>query len=252
MLKILCSSLLIAGASAACDTTKVAQCAADMKVTCDGFQTYLDCLTGADCVTQEQCDAFNKQIEAISSCDVKCSVGCFPASSTVELENGQTKYMEDLLVGEKVRVGPGPKDFSEVFYFSTTMADTSAKFVKITTESTELSLTSGHYLYANGQQVQAGDVKVGDTVVLANGTSTPVTAVGSLWGPGLYNPHTLHGDIMVDGVRTTTYTAAVHPKLAHALLSPLRMMYSAGLSFGSGFQGLTKGLPSWVLQAINA
>ena len=52
-----------------------------------------------------------------------------------------------------------------------------------------------------------------------------VTAVAAEWANGLYSPHTMTGDIVVDGVLTSTYM----PKLAHALLWPVRMLYNAGV-----------------------
>lgn len=174
---------------------------------------------------------------------------CFPATAKVELENGKTKSMDQLVVGDSVRVGPN--EFSEVYYFSTEMTDVTTKFVKITTANAELQLTQNHFLYVNGELQTASEVKAGDVVVLADGTKSPVTAVDSAWGPGLYNPHTLNGDIVVDGVKTSTYTEAVHPRLAHALLMPLRTMYSAGVTFGKHFSGATKGLPQWMLKALN-
>ena len=67
---------------------------------------------------------------------------------------------------------------------------------------------------------------------------------------GLYNPHTLHGDVVVDGVLTSTYTGVVHPALAHALLAPLRQLYSAGLSFGTNVAWGAKQLPAWVKDAV--
>jgi hypothetical protein len=42
---------------------------------------------------------------------------------------------------------------------------------------------------------------------------------------GLYNPHTLTGQIVVDGVLASCYTRAVHPAIARLLLSPLAMLY---------------------------
>ena len=56
-----------------------------------------------------------------------------------------------------------------------------------------------------------------------------VTAVTVEWADGLYNPHTMTGDIVVDGVLTSTYTDAVAPSLAHALLWPVRMLSDAGV-----------------------
>ena len=40
---------------------------------------------------------------------------------------------------------------------------------------------------------------------------------------GLFNPQTKHGDIVVDGVRVSTYTHAVHRNMAHAMLAPFRL-----------------------------
>jgi hypothetical protein len=51
--------------------------------------------------------------------------------------------------------------------------------------------------------------------------------VSTEWAEGLYNPHTMHGDIVVDGVHTSTYTDSVAPALAHALLWPVRMLVSS-------------------------
>ena len=51
---------------------------------------------------------------------------------------------------------------------------------------------------------------------------------------GLYNPHTMDGDIVVDGTVTSTYTAAVAPSLAHAVLWPVRMLYALGVDVLSG------------------
>lgn len=89
-----------------------------------------------------------------------------------------------------------------------------------------LTLSSGHYLYVNdGRLVQAGLVKVGDFLETADGTPAVITGKTVVHAIGLYNPHTLHGDILVNGFRTTTYTNALSPLLAHALLAPVRALY---------------------------
>ena len=49
---------------------------------------------------------------------------------------------------------------------------------------------------------------------------------------GLYNPHTLTNDLIVNGVRVSALTDAVDPALGHALLWPARMAFLAGLDFG--------------------
>lgn len=214
--------------------------------TCTSTQAQITCIEGLGCMSDQMCTSY----KAVCA-DVKCTAStCFPATATVELANGKTKSMDQVVVGDNVRVGP--KEFSEVYFFSTEMAETTSKFTKIMADGVELMLSAGHYLYVNGELATAGSVKGGDVIVLANGSKASVSEVSEAWGPGLYNPHTLNGDIIVNGVKTSTYTEAVHPRLAHALLSPLRTMYSAGVTFGKHFSGATKGLPSWMLKAIGA
>ena len=78
----------------------------------------------------------------------------------------------------------------------------------------------------NGKLQTARTVVVGDALSGAGGN---VTAVATEWAEGFYNPHTMTGDIVVDGILTSTYTDAVAPSLAHALLWPVRMLYEAGV-----------------------
>jgi len=161
--------------------------------------------------------------------------GCFPADATLELQGGATVAMDALKVGDVVRVGAGAgvEAFSKVYMFTHKDADVKAKFVKImissttTTTKQSVRLTAGHYLYVNGKLQTARTVKVGDTVSAGN-----VTAVTTEWAEGFYNPHTMTGDIVVNGVLTSTYTDAVAPSLAHALLWPARMLYEHGVQLG--------------------
>ena len=77
-----------------------------------------------------------------------------------------------------------------------------------------------NYIYADGIAVQARLVGVGNK--LSNGT---VVAVDRIKAVGLYNPHTLQGDLLVNGIVASSYTDAIPPYLAHSLLAPLRIMY---------------------------
>ena len=149
---------------------------------------------------------------------------CFPSDATVLLENGVTKRMDELSVGDRVAVGAGL--YSEVFMFTHKTPAVQHKFVSITTESkATIRLTDGHYLPLNGGvYTPAGLAKVGDTVLLGDGTISTITALKVVFGTGLFNPQTLHGDIIVDGIVASTYTTAVQRSMAHAMLAPLRML----------------------------
>ena len=171
---------------------------------------------------------------------------CFPGDATVQLQGGTTKTMAELEVGDKVLVGNGA--YSEVFMFSHRLADAvGVSFVEIATAAgATLAITPGHYLPINGALAEARTAKVGDNVTLADGTPAAVAAVGRVTKDGIFNPHTLAGDIVVDGVLTSTYTAAFSPTLAHVVLAPLRALYRAGVDiFKLDMGSALDGLPSW-------
>jgi Hint module len=150
------------------------------------------------------------------------SSSCFTADALVELASGAVVRMDALRVGDRVRVGA--QGFSDVFLFTHKLAEVRSVFVVLRTASAHVArLTPGHYIYANGALVAAGGVRVGDELTLGCGARSRVMSV-SVEG-GLYNPQTLHGDIVVDGVVASTYTTAVSPVLGHAWLAPLRAVY---------------------------
>lgn len=170
---------------------------------------------------------------------------CFPAHATVELRDGSVVRMEELSVGDHVRVGSNK--FSEVFMFTHKLFDAKHSFITLRTASgATISATTGHYIYSNGQLAAAGTVRPDDVLTLANGQLDIVNCVTCESARGLFNPQTVHGSIVVSGVLASTYTTAVEPSFAHAVLSPLRVLNWFGLSFTSlesGGGALTKVLP---------
>lgn len=182
--------------------------------------------------------------------DIDCIMkdGCFPAEATVVLDTNQTKRMDQLKAGDKVAVGHG--QYSEVYFFSTQMTEAQSKFISLTTSNlgSPLTLTGGHFLYVNDVLSPAQDVKAGDVLTQEDGSKVKVLAVSSQWSSGLFNPHTMHGDIIVDGILTSTYTTAIHPTLAHALLSPLRALKSVGISFDKPLDKSV--IPNWILDTL--
>lgn len=155
---------------------------------------------------------------------------CFPADVLVETELGFNTRMDQVKVGDRVRVANG--QFSTVFMFTHKLRDVAWTFVKLDTEAgMTIRLTTGHYIYVGDRLMAAGAVKVGDTLTLADERRTVVTNVARVSGRGLYNPQTAHGNIVVNGILASTYTRAVQYSTAHALLAPLRALYDRlGLS----------------------
>ncbi|PXF40238.1 Protein hedgehog [Gracilariopsis chorda] len=172
----------------------------------------------------------NAEAEAdnISDDDDDDGPACFPASSHVQLEDGRNIALTELKTSHRVHVGHG--HFSDVFFFSHRSHDAKVlhNFVQIRTVRDDvLTVSAGHYLYVNGRMVAANRVKANDTLTRADGSDVLVDHVGRVKRAGLFAPHTLHGDIVVDGVLVSTYTTAVHPGVAHyVLLAPLRAAYA--------------------------
>lgn len=152
--------------------------------------------------------------------------------------------MDKIRIGDVVLVGPGM--YSRVFMMShadsglresvkTEMTD----FLTLTLSSgTKLSLTKGHYLYVQrkgGQDeklMRADGALVGDSVTVvrsstSEGVSEPILKIEVERFRGLFNPQTLQGDIVVNDVKASTYTTAIHAPTAHSLLAPLRAVFRA-------------------------
>lgn len=163
---------------------------------------------------------------------------CFPRDARVRLKDGSIVTMSELRVGDIVQ--DGPRSFSKVILFTHTDAEATTHFLSIKTNLAELVLTPSHYMYINDQLSPASNARVGDeiSVISAHGDSrqAKITDINLVVANGLYNPHTISGDIAVfwkgEAVLTSTYTSAVKPKLAHALTLPFRLFEN---SFGATF-----------------
>lgn len=191
--------------------------------------------------------------ESIEDADVADSTSrtCFPASATVKTRDGKVMRMDQLETGEFVQVTPFD-EYSEVFMFTHKVSNVKSKFIVLTLQGDHtLTLSPGHFVYTYSADVcspsgadaastcsaqsnlqlrkrslqPAQSVVVGDGVMFETGHVLRIQSVATVTDYGLYNPHTLHGDIMVDGVLASTYTTAVAPSVAHAVLAPMRALY---------------------------
>ena len=111
------------------------------------------------------------------------------------------------------------------------------------TEDEILELTSGHYLYVNGNLKTASDVAVGDELKRSDGSSSRIVEIRHVVKQGVFNPQTTQGDIVVNGFVVSTYTQAIEPEVAHSLLTPFRALYAA-LRLSTSF--LYYGMPTFL------
>lgn len=145
---------------------------------------------------------------------------CFPGSSNVHLSDGSVLPMHQLSAGMEVM--HDESESSRIFLFTHRLSEIKSWFYRIETASGHaVTLTGRHYMHANGVLASADSVKIGDEVRTISGKSA-VTAVSKVLATGLYAPHSMNGDLIVDGIVVSCYTRAIHPRVAHALLMPVR------------------------------
>lgn len=173
---------------------------------------------------------------------------CFPASATVVLEEGTVKKMEDLDIGDRVLVRNG--DYSEVYFFSHRIGPSASfRFVELTTSETTLRVSANHLIFTDKGPVPAAFISPSDRILLAGGNFGKVERVSVESLPGLYNPHTLDGTIIVDGVAASCLTATIPSLLANSLLLPVRFAYRLSLP---AIRVLDEGSPSALLRIVSA
>lgn len=156
------------------------------------------------------------------------SAVCFPGDALVNLEDGSSIRMSELSIGQKIAVGGG--QFSDVFAFTHADNKRQYSFVRMDTSGgNSLIATASHFIYLNGVMKPAGSARVGDYLVRDDGSRDSIVVVGRENGSGLYNPQTISGNIIVNGFLSSTYTTTVEPRIAFALLGPVRLLYRLGL-----------------------
>lgn len=145
----------------------------------------------------------------------------------------------------------GKNVYSPVFLFTHRIEKGRFRFVEFHLADGRVQhMSADHVTYANGARKFARDVRVGDELHDAIGARVRVASVGAAVKYGLFNPQTVHGDIVVDGFRTTTFTKTVPVQAAHAALAPVRLLYRiAGVSTTMLERGMD-GLPAFMRGAI--
>lgn len=171
---------------------------------------------------------------------------CFPASATVTLSSGKVIPMSALRIGDKVLVSLSSSSSitttstSTVFAFShRDPLAVASDFVTLHTHfGHKLTLSNTHYVHVVGKDdrlVRADVVTVGQNVMSKTSLTDRVVKIErNVNVVGLFNPQTVQGDIVVDGVLASTFTAAVYPPAATALLAPVRAAFRTLVMMTSG------------------
>ena len=137
--------------------------------------------------------------------------------------------MHAVQIGDRVKVAH-PSTFSDVFFFSHHHPHIEGQFLQIKTSlSNVLTVSPSHLIYINGELKPAREINVSDRIAVSDKHvhEAQVTEIVKMTARGLHNPHTIHGDIVVNGVVASTFTESVHPRIARVLLLPFQGIYRA-------------------------
>ena len=158
---------------------------------------------------------------------------CFMGTEMVTIENGETKTMADVQVGDRVLTvnANGEQVYSDVAYLPHGRNEEYSIFAQITTESgRDLKMTLDHILPAGAcalstlPLVAARQVTVGDCVQTVSGREL-VVSVGQIEGKGIYTVIAMEELIVVNGIIATPY-GGVNPTLANIYYNMHRLAYA--------------------------
>ena len=173
---------------------------------------------------------------------------CFPGDATVFVDNGETKTMEQLRIGDKVltQSASGDLTYSKVIMFLDSKPDAVIdNYIEIETENPKrrIELTHKHLIYKSedGQNFQATfaeNVKAGDIIkaLSSDGSSIVTTSVSKIklkLNYGAFAPLTEEGTVLVNGIMASCYALTENHSMAHLSFLPWRAVNGVFNQFGN-------------------
>jgi hypothetical protein len=173
---------------------------------------------------------------------------CFSSRAIVEVEGKGKVSMEQLQIGDHVRVDE--KHFERVYSFGHKSKTEIGSYLQIFADDLKdpLEISRDHMLFVNIQKnkmaVPASTIKTGDFLVMSSGTLSLVKKVSTVERRGAFAPFTMSGKIVVNGVVSSSYVSLQGTDnvmigntktplgshfIAHLLTTPLRIAARLGL-----------------------
>ena len=157
---------------------------------------------------------------------------CFAGTEVVTLENGASKAIADVQIGDRILSADvqGKTSFSDVVYVPHSANTIEATFVLLTTETgRSVKMTTNHILPAGqcegAMSVRRADaVSVGDCVMTVDGMEKVMDMV-TMQGKGVYTVVTNKEYIVVNGIVATPF-GGINPTLANIYYNLHRLMYA--------------------------
>ncbi|WP_159712648.1 Hint domain-containing protein [Geminicoccus flavidas] len=212
---------------------------------CEGSVPGYVCCSGSTPICAQSCDEDG-------DCEPYCepSLSCFPGDATVVTESGDRKPVADVRVGDRVQVvhADGTLGFEDVYLLTHQDATITQTYVRLTLDSgRSLVLSPRHFiptardgsawdsrLIVGADEVHAGDrvwylsedgqMRIGTVATAAREAAT-----------GAFNPLTMQGSIVVDGVVASAHSdwfldgyvsAHAQAGIYQAMFAPVRGIYT--------------------------
>jgi len=203
------------------------------------------------------CDSSNEVCDIVCGARGACFAGCqpkwcFPGDATVRTEAGATKAMRDVRIGDRLLVArpDGTLGYEDVYLNTHKDGASSAPFVALSLASgRSLTLSPRHFIPVAGRddrtwqgRVERGadEIRPGD-LVWSQGEDGRVVLDRVVRAEvrvavGAYNPLTMNGTIIVDGVVSSAHSdwfldgivsPSVQARVYQVILAPARVAYWA-------------------------
>ena len=210
---------------------------------CFGTSPYPSCCPNNISYCSQTCFGFGQ-------CSAWCVSSCFPGSATVLDASGRTKLMRDVSVGDRLQVirPDGSLGYEDVYLLTHKDSTQASRYLRITLASgRELTLSPRHFVPMaqdperpdwQARVVKGADeIKVGDVLWFHDGAGMQparVAGVASEIELGAFNPLTLSGTIVVDGVVASAHSdwfldgiVSAHAQdwIYQAMFAPVRVIY---------------------------
>ncbi|XP_029979015.1 sonic hedgehog protein [Sphaeramia orbicularis] len=205
---------------------------------------------GFDWVYYESKAHIHCSVKAENSVAAK-SGGCFPGSSTVTLQDGTKKAVQDLRTGDRILAADddGHPIFTDFIMFIDQDSTTRRMFYVIETDwGQKITLTAAHLLFVGHNSTEeeeglmsavfASQVRPGQKVLVFDERRRglePVTVkrIYTQEHEGSFAPVTVQGTVVVDEVLASCYAVIQDHDLAHWALAPVRLAYWVSTLFSS-------------------
>ena len=157
---------------------------------------------------------------------------CFPADAIVHSHDKGPMQMKDVRIGDLLLTynDAGEPMYDPVYMMGHKDGESFAMFLSITASNNQtIRLTPDHYIFVVRNEtmleIPSQGVEIGDGLVVGKASILPVVAISLVKSQGLYNPYTMTGRIVVDGVLASCHSSAMLDGLFHKLGIPLSTGY---------------------------